>query len=272
MREYPVYLVSDATGETVNNLARACLAQFDGVDFNMQVWPLVRTRAQVDEVLEAIGIEDGIVLCTMVDVGLKKILMDGCASLKVPCIPILDPIFSAIGNYVGVQARNMPGIQHAIDSEYFDRIEAINFVLAHDDGQAAWNLNDADVVVLGVSRTSKTPTCFYLAQRGVKAANIPVVPGCPLPKELDNLDGPLVVGLTRDAQSLIDIRRNRLRLLNQKEETDYVDPDEVAGELRDARRLFTSKQWPVIDVSRRSIEETAATILQLRKEFLVERS
>jgi regulator of PEP synthase PpsR (kinase-PPPase family) len=150
-----------------------------------------------------------------------------------------------------------------MDADYFNRIEAMQFVLAHDDGQATWNLNEADVLILGVSRTSKTPTSVYLANRGIKAANIPIVPGVPVPEELYTADVPLIVGLTNDPRQLVQIRRNRLRMLQQEEETDYVDFGTVSEEVSNARKLYTKNDWPIIDVSRKSIEETAATILQM---------
>lgn len=200
---------------------------------------------------------------TLVNEKLRRRLQDTCREQQTPCIPVLDPLINSLAAYLGLESQSQPGRQHALDAEYFSRIDAMDFALAHDDGQTAWELHQADVILIGVSRTSKTPTCIYLANRGVKAANIPYVPGCPLPAELDLVSRPLVVGLTKDAESLVQIRRNRLRLLNQGEETSYVDPEVVREEITEARRLYTRKNWPVIDVSRRSIEETAAEILML---------
>jgi regulator of PEP synthase PpsR (kinase-PPPase family) len=172
-------------------------------------------------------------------------------------------VIGALGTYLGMQSRGLPGRQHELDAEYFSRIDAMSFALSHDDGQSSQNYGDADVILVGVSRTSKTPTCIYLANRGIKAANVPVVPGCPLPSELLMAKRPLIVGLTKDPIQLVQIRRNRLHMLAHADETDYVDPEVVKREVAAARRLCTEHGWPVIDVSRRSIEETAATIIQM---------
>ncbi len=256
-------MVSDSTGETVSLVARACLAQFEEVETNNHVWSMVRTDEQVDGILKAIEENRGFVLCTLVDSALRQRLETGCQKFQVPCIALLDPIIGAMGRYLGAEIKARPGRQHVLDAEYFDRIEAMQFVLGHDDGQQTKDLDLADVIVLGVSRTSKTPTCIYLANRGIRAANVPIVPGCPLPEEVTQAKNPLIVGLTKDPKRLVQIRRNRLRMLNQTEETDYVDIETVSQEVKDARRLFNQYQWPVIDVTRRSIEETAAQILTL---------
>ena len=224
---------------------------------------MVRGRSQVEEVIAGIKAHPGFVLYTLVDAETRNILEEGCRRLQVPSIAMLEPIVAALGSYLGAEIRARPGRQHIMDADYFERIEAMHFVLSHDDGQSTRDLNDADVVVVGVSRTSKTPTCIYLANRGIKAANIPVVPGCPLPPEIFEVDNPLIVGLTEDPKRLVEIRRNRLRMLKQDQQTDYVDSETVAKEISAARRLFASHGWPVIDVTRRSIEETAARILQL---------
>jgi regulator of PEP synthase PpsR (kinase-PPPase family) len=176
---------------------------------------------------------------------------------------VLDPVIGALASHLGRQSRGLPGQQHLLDNEYFARIDAMTFALNHDDGQSSWGLNDADVVLVGVSRTSKTPTCIYLANRGIKAANVPIVPGVALPPELGEAKRPLVVGLTNDPERLIQVRRNRLSMLHQDESTDYTDIEAVRSEVQQARRLFAQNHWPVIDVSRRSIEETAASILKL---------
>jgi regulator of PEP synthase PpsR (kinase-PPPase family) len=258
-----LHLVSDATGETVRNVVRACLVQFEGIDVVEHMWPLVRTKGQLDKVLEAIGKQPGLVLFTVVDTSLRTALTNGLRKLKVPHTSVLDPIMGSLANYLGLQSRNLPGRQHELDAEYFSRIDAMQFVLAHDDGQATWDLDHADVVLVGVSRTSKTPTCIYLANRGIKAANVPLVPGAAVPSELLEARHPLIVGLTKDPVSLVQIRRNRLRTLNESENTDYTDLEIVKQELAAARRLFSEHDWPTIDVTRRSIEETAAAILQL---------
>lgn len=263
MKNIHLHLISDSTGETVSMVARACLAQFEDVVAENHNWTLVRQDEQLEEILESIEENRGFVLYTLIDTNLRLKLEDSCRQLQVPCISLLDPIISAMGRYLGSEIKGRPGRQHELDAEYFNRIDAMQYVLSHDDGQMATDLNDADVVVLGVSRTSKTPTCIYLANRGIRAANVPIVPGCPLPVEVENLTKPLIIGLTKDPKSLVQIRRNRLRMLNQDEETDYVDIKTVSKEVNDAHRMFTSNNWPVIDVTRRSIEETAAHIMTM---------
>lgn len=263
MKKLHLHMVSDATGETVHGVVRACLVQFEGIDVSEHMWPLVRTKGHLDKVLAAIAREPGIVLYTLVDKGLQAVLVAGLRKLKVPHLSVLDPIMGALASYLGLQSRNLPGRQHELDAEYFSRIEAMQFVLSHDDGQATWDLDHADVVLVGVSRTSKTPTCIYLANRGIKAANVPIVPGVALPHELLDTRHPLIIGLTKEPVSLVQIRRNRLRTLNESENADYADLETVKRELAGARRIFTEHHWPVIDVTRRSIEETAAAIMQL---------
>ncbi|MEM7170109.1 MAG: pyruvate, water dikinase regulatory protein [Pseudomonadota bacterium] len=262
MTSHHLHLVSDATGETINSVARACLVQFEGVEPIEHVWSLVRTGGQMEKVLKGIEENPGAVLYTMVNHKLRNELIDGCRRVGVPCIPVLDPVMHTLANYFGVEMSGQPGLQHALDAEYFNRMEAMNFALAHDDGQLFSDLEAADIVVVGVSRTSKTPTCLYLANRGIKAANVPVVPGCPIPAELLQSRRPLVVGLTKDPESLVQIRKNRLRMIAEAEDqTDYVDLESVREEVSMARKLCTQQGWPLIDVTRRSIEETAATIM-----------
>ncbi|WP_455373892.1 pyruvate, water dikinase regulatory protein [Limibacillus halophilus] len=259
-----LHLVSDATGETLNSVARACLVQFEGVEPREHVWSLVRTQSQMDKVIAGIGENPGPVIMTVINESLRVRLVDGCRELGVPCIPVLDPIIHTLAAYFGVTIRGRPGLQHALDTEYFERIEAVNFALANDDGQLTERLRDADVIIVGVSRTSKTPTCIYLANRGIRAANVPIVPGIPLPDELLRLKDTLIVGLTKDPDRLVQVRRSRLRVdEDSSRESDYIDPDAVREEVTNARRLYSKNGWPVIDVSRRSIEETAAAIMAL---------
>lgn len=263
MKQFHLHLVSDATGETINSVARACVIQFDQVRPIEHFWNLVRTDRQLDLVVEGIHQNPGLVMFTLVDERLRRRLQDSCREVPVPCIPVLDPLINALAAYLGLESQRQPGRQHALDAEYFGRMDAMEFALAHDDGQSSWNLHEADVILVGVSRTSKTPTCIYLANRGIKAANVPLVPACPLPAELEMVTRPLIVGLTKDPDRLIQIRRNRLKLLNQTDKSTYVDPDTVKDEVAEARRLFVRRGWPVIDVTRRSIEETAAEIVML---------
>ena len=260
---FHLHLVSDATGETLNSVMRACLVQFEGIAVTEHNWPLIRTQGQLDRVLKSIAQHPGLVLYTIVNDKLRDALVSGCRALQVPIVPVLDPVINAMALHFGIKARGLSGRQHELDAEYFDRIEAMNFALNHDDGQSARNYDEADVILVGVSRSSKTPTCIYLANRGIKAANVPIVPGCPLPPELFLAKGPLIVGLTKDSSQLVQIRRNRMQMIARDEDSDYVDPSVVKEEVAAARRLCGEHGWPVIDVTRRSIEETAATVIQM---------
>ena len=263
MTRFHLHLVSDSTGDTVHSVARACLAQFEDVDPVEHFWSMIRTRSQVDRIIAGVQANPGVVLYTLVNDALRQPLIEGCRRLSVPAIPVLDPVIGALASHLGLQSRGLPGQQHLLDSEYFQRIDAITFALNHDDGQSLWGLKDADVVLVGVSRTSKTPTCIYLANRGIKVANVPLVPGMPVPDELFHLTQPLIVGLTNDPDRLIQVRTQRLASLHHEEHSEYTDLAKVREEVTQARRLFTEQNWPVIDVSRRSIEETAAAILKL---------
>lgn len=260
---FHLHLVSDATGETLNAVAKAACAQFDAARPIEHFYALVRSRKQLDQVLQSIADAPGVILFTMVNEDLRAVLETRCRELNMPVIAVLDPVTDLLGSYLGAPVSHKPGRQHVMDAEYFSRIEALNFAMAHDDGQNIPEMLDADVVLVGISRTSKTPTCIYLANRGIKAANIPLVPSHPLPAGLDDLRTPLIVGLTATPDRLVHIRRNRLRFLHESMDTDYADFEAVTRETIAARRLFAQRGWPVIDVSRRSIEETAASILSL---------
>jgi regulator of PEP synthase PpsR (kinase-PPPase family) len=265
-----LHLVSDATGETLNAIARATTVQFEQAQIAHHRWSLIRTRFQLHRVLEGIEQEPGPVLSTLVDRALRTDLETTCLRLNLPIVNVLDPVMNLLQEYIGEQASARPGRQYVLNADYFQRIDAMHYVLAHDDGQAQPGLAEADVVLVGVSRSSKTPTCFYLANRGIKAANVPLVPNLPEPVGLETIQCP-VIGLTLEVDALIDIRRHRLRLIGsaahggvvRQNSTDYIDEETVKAELLWARRLCTRRGWPVIDVTRRSIEETAATILQL---------
>jgi regulator of PEP synthase PpsR (kinase-PPPase family) len=267
---FHIHLVSDATGETINNIVRACLVQFENIHPQEHFWSLIRTSRQLDLVTEGIRQWPGMVLYTFVDEDLRHRLQDFCRMQNLPCIPVLDPILNAMAAHFGVSSAHEPGKQHALDAGYFARIDAMDYALALDDGHNEAKLADADVVILGVSRTSKTPTCVYLANRGIKAANIPIIPARPLP-DVSKFEKPMLVGLTKDPDSLVEIRRNRLKLLREEEETNYTDPERVREEVQDARRFFARIGCPVIDVTRRSIEETSAEIMMLLNRRALER-
>lgn len=261
---FHMHLVSDSTGETTQGVLRASIAQFEGVEAQEHIWPMVRSTAQMELVIEGIKEHPGPVVFTLVSSRTRQPLIEECARLGIPCVSVLDPVISMFARYFNQKTVNRPGGQHSMNAEYFDRIDALHYVMAHDDGQATQDVSEADLILIGVSRTSKTPTSIYLANHyGLKTANVPFVPGIPLPENLFNLENIVVVGLTASADRLVQIRRNRLLMLNQAPETDYVDIDTVKAEITDARKLFSKNAWPVIDVTRRSIEETAAAIYQI---------
>lgn len=258
-----LHLISDSTGETVTAVARAALAQFEQVTPIEHSWSLVRTEPQLEKVLDAVRRDPGIVLYTLVEPTLHATLEEGCREIGVVCMDVLERVMSEFGRAFGTEGGHSPGRQHLLDSEYYRRIEAMQFVMAHDDGQSLGGVRDADVILVGVSRVSKSPTCMYLANRGIKAANVPFVPEARFPDQEIADAGPLVVGLTASADRLVQLRRNRLHSLGEREGSAYAEPRAVRDEVSEARRLFSRRQWPVIDVSRRSIEETAAAILEL---------
>ena len=261
-----LHLLSDSTGETLENIAKAALAQYDDVETVRHFWPMVRTEAHLDRILQEIAQNPGLVIYTLVNATTRRALEQRCQALGLPMVAPLDPVNDALSQLLGQQAKARPGRQHVLDAAYFARVDAIQFTIAHDDGIAHEDWEEADMVLAGVSRSSKTPTSIYLANRGFKVANIPIVVESPPPTALFGLRNPLVVGLTTSADRLIQVRRNRLLSLNQAPETAYVDQDAVTREIAYARRLFSDNGWPVIDVTRRSIEETAAAVIALVNE------
>jgi len=258
-----LHLVSDSTGETLESIAKAGLARFEGVEAIKHFWPMVRSEGHLDRVIEEITRRPGLIIYTLVDGGVRERLEQRCASLGLPLVSPLDPTIGALSELLGQVATRRPGRQHVMDKAYFQRVDAINYTMVHDDGAGHDDWEEADIVLAGVSRTSKTPTAIYLANRGYKTANIPVVPQSPPPALLFTLVRPLVVGLTTAPDRLVMIRRNRLLSLGQSPDTDYVDLSRIEAELAFARRLFADHDIPVIDVTRRSIEETAAAIINL---------
>jgi regulator of PEP synthase PpsR (kinase-PPPase family) len=265
-----LHLVSDATGETLNAISRATVVQFEAVTVNYHRWSLIRTRMQLHKVLEGIEAEPGPVLSTLLDKALRADLETNCHRLGVRLVHVLDPILNLLQEEVGQKASARPGRQYVLNADYFRRIDAMHYVLAHDDGQLQAGIEEADVILVGVSRSSKTPTAIYLANRGIKAANVPLVPSLGEPPGLEHPPCP-VIGLTVEAETLIEIRRHRLRMIGsgaspaviRHDSSEYIDPDAVKAELLWMRRLCARRGWPVVDVTRRSIEETAATVLQL---------
>ncbi|MGV7031679.1 pyruvate, water dikinase regulatory protein [Methylobacterium symbioticum] len=263
---FHLHLVSDSTGETLINVGRAAAAQYEGISAIEHVYPLVRSGPQLERVISEIKAAPGLVLYTLVGGDLGERLETACRETGSPCLSVLQPVHALLQSYLGAQTTARPGAQHMLNAEYFKRIDAMNFTLAHDDGNLPDDLEEADVILLGVSRTSKTPTSIYLANRGLKTTNLPLVPGVPLPPALEAAKRPLIVGLFASPERIVQIRQNRLLSLNADESTLYVDREAVADEITSSRRLFTRNRWPTIDVTRRSIEETAAAILDLYRD------
>jgi [pyruvate, water dikinase]-phosphate phosphotransferase / [pyruvate, water dikinase] kinase len=263
VKQLHLHLLSDSTGETLDIVAKACLAQFDEVDAIRHFWPMVRSEGHLERVLDEIAHRPGLVLYTLVNPAIRRALEQNCRRRSLYAVSVLDPVIDALSAVTGEATKGRPGRQHAMDAAYFARVDAIQFTIAHDDGLQPENWEEADIVLTGVSRTSKTPTAIYLANRGYKVANVPLVRESPPPPVLFNLKHPLVVGLTTNPERLVQIRRNRLLALNQPPETDYVDMEAVSAEVAFARRIFADQGWPVIDVTRRSIEETSLAVVKL---------
>jgi len=262
-RFFHLHLVSDATGETLNAVAKAATVQYASFQPIEHVHALVRSEKQLNRALTEIENAPGIVFFTLVNHDLRKQLESCCETLGVPSIAILDPVIDVLSAYLNAESIPQIGGQHVLNAEYFNRIEALNYTMAHDDGQMVEDIDTADLVLVGISRTSKTPTSIYLANKGIKTANIPLVPNIPVPVQLEQATKPLVVCLVASTERIIQIRRNRLLSLNETAETEYIDRGKIAEELKFARTLCARNNWPIVDVTRRSIEETAAGILNL---------
>jgi regulator of PEP synthase PpsR (kinase-PPPase family) len=260
---FHLHLISDATGETLTTMAKAAAVQYAQVRPIEHVHPLVRTPRQLERVLNEVEQSPGIVLYTIVKRELIAQIERRCRELNVPSLHVLEPIMKVFEAYLGAPQTPVIAGQHMVDADYFRRIDALNFSMAHDDGQLPQDLNAADIIILGISRTSKTPTSIYLAQRGYKTANLPLVPGIALPPALIEPHRAFVVGLVASADRIAEIRRNRVQIMADRNLSEYVDRTEIANELAYSRRLCARHNWPVIDVTRRSIEETAATIIRL---------
>ena len=263
---FHLHLVSDSTGETLTTIAKAASVQYAMVRPIEHVHSLVRTVRQLNRVLQEIEQSPGIVLYTITNRDLSEQLEHRCSELKIPCLAVLQPIMGVFESYLGAPRTPTVAGQHVLDAAYFRRIDALNFTMAHDDGHLPEDLNDADIIILGISRTSKTPTSIYLAQRGYKTANLPLVPSIPLPESLTKPHSAFVVCLVATPDRIAEIRRHRAMMLADRNLEDYVDRDRITAEIAYSRRICAKYRWPVIDVTRRSVEESAATILKLLHE------
>ncbi|HEX2794433.1 MAG TPA: pyruvate, water dikinase regulatory protein [Croceicoccus sp.] len=266
MTKLHLHLLSDSTGETLEMIAKAALSQFEDVEVERHFWPMVRSHQHLERIMSEITHNRGLVIFTLVNQDIRARLEEACKAADLATVSALDAVTNCLSRVLGQEQLHRPGRQHQMDDAYFARVEAIQFTIAHDDGLLWEEWEEADIILAGVSRTSKTPTSIYLANRGFRVANIPIVPQSPPPQALFRLKRPMVVGLTTSPDRLVQVRRNRLLSLNQSPDTDYVERDSVEDEVRYARRIFADNNWPVIDVTRRSIEETAAAVINLHNE------
>jgi len=262
-RKIHVYLVSDSTGETVAGIAKSVIALFEDASVINHHYPMFRNKSQLEELKEELIKKPGIVLGTILNNEMNDNVTNICEELNILYIPVLDQVIVKISNYLNEPYGDSPGKQHELNEDYYLRINALSFTLAHDDGQNTKNLDEADVIFVGVSRSSKSPTSIYLANKGIKCANVPFVKNRDLPKELYNLKKPLIIGLVVDLERLLEIRKSRLVSMNDINNENYVNYEEVYDETAEAKKIFRRNSWPIIDVTKRSIEETAALVLRL---------
>ena len=264
MKKINLHLISDSTGETLGAISRAVISQFNDIEVEEYMWCLIRTKQKLSEVIRNIKSNSGIVLYTILNQDLLDFLLQECAREKIVVISALDQVIKGFSDYLGKNTIKKSGRQHALDAEYFKKIEAINFTINHDDGQNLDDLDEADIILVGPSRTSKSPTCVYLSHRGIKAANVPFISGIALPNILYELKNTLIIGMIVNPEVLIHIRKNRIMMLNKTitSENSYLSIEEIRKETLEAKKIYIERKWPVIDVTRRSIEETAATIIQ----------
>ena len=262
-RSFHLHMISDATGETLVTIAKAVGVQYVQVRAIEHLHPLVRSRRELDRVLKEVEAAPGIVLYTLSNREIIDALEQSCKQLNVPCVAPLKHVLQVFESYLGMTSTPNVGGQHQLDADYFRRIEALNFTMLHDDGHLPDCLDDADIILLGISRTSKTPTSIYLANRGFKTANVPLVPGLALPPDLEQKTKAFVLALVASPERIAQVRQNRVIEHAHGHLEDYVDRDVIAAEIAQTRQLCARHGWPIIDVTRRSIEETAAAIIRL---------
>ncbi|MDC0451670.1 kinase/pyrophosphorylase [Candidatus Pelagibacter sp.] len=262
---YQIYLISDSTGETLDRVFLAIKAQFKNIKYDVKSYFFTRTENQVSKIMEEAKKNDNaIILYTIVDTSLAKFLANKGDEKKIPCFSVLGNLITNFSKLLNQKASHVPSGQHALNEEYYERIEAIQFTMAHDDGNLVEDIDKADLVLLGVSRTSKTPTSIYLANKGYKTLNIPLVNEHSIPENLKkNPKLSCVVGLTTEPQRLVDIRKNRMSALKEKENTSYTNISKIEKEINEAKKTFIKYKWPTIDVTRKSVEETAASIIKI---------
>ena len=261
--KYNVYLVSDSTGETLDRIFLSLKSQFANFQYNKKEFAFVRTEQQIDKIIkECVNLENSLILYTIVETKLAKYISNQSNKNSVPCFGILGNLILSFSKLLNQKAIHKPSAQHVLDEDYYKRIEAIQFTMAHDDGKKIDDLKNADVILLGVSRTSKTPTSIYLANRGYKTINIPLVLDQKIPESLSN-NSACIVGLVADPERLADIRRNRVAIMNDHNLKEYTDLDSIKKEVNESKNIFKRNNWPIIDVTRRSVEETAASILKI---------
>ncbi len=262
--KYNVYLVSDSTGETLDRIFLSLKSQFANFDYVKKEFAFIRTEQQIDKIIkECNKIENSIILYTIVETKLAKYLASQSENFSVPCFGVLGNLILSFSKLLNQKAIHKPSAQHVLDEDYYKRIEAIQFTMSHDDGKKVDDINNADVVLLGVSRTSKTPTSIYLANRGYKTVNIPLVLDQKIPEDLYSNTTSCIVGLVADPERLSDIRRNRVAIMQDQNLKEYTDLESIKKEVENSKKLFKKNSWPVIDVTRRSVEETAASILKI---------
>ena len=266
---YQIFLISDSTGETLERIFLSLKAQFKNIDYKVNSFSFTRTENQIHKILDlALKQENSIILYTIVDNSLAKFLANTCDKKKIPCFGVLGNLILNFSKLFNQKASHEPSGQHALNEEYYDRIEAIQFTMNHDDGNLLSDVEKSDIILLGVSRTSKTPTSIYLANKGFKTANIPLINKDSIPKNLkENPQNFCIVGLTTEPERLVDVRKNRMNSLKDKKNQDYTNLDKIKKEIEEAKNTFKKFKWPTIDVTRKSVEETAASIIKIYEIF-----
>ncbi len=263
---HKIYLVSDSTGETIERIFTALKSQFSNVKYEIYQYAFTRTKNQISEIIKNIKNEKKvIILYTLVDQSLIKYLNENASKKKIPCFGVLEGLIKNFSEILDQESLSIPSRQHKLNEEYYDRVEAIQFTMRHDDGKDLRDIKESDIILLGVSRTSKTPTSIYLANRGYKTSNIPLVNDDSIPEVLKRENKICIVGLTTDPNRLIDIRKNRLRSLKENEKSSYTNLKRISQEIERAKKTFKKYNWPVIDVTRKSVEETAASIIKIHE-------